>query len=179
MRFYLPQDGDLFINGKWNSNLETYQIRRNIGYIPQNPILFNRTVYENIKYGNDTITNEQIEKIINDLNIMGEFSNLEKGLNTPVGVNGSKLSGGQKQLVWCLRILLSDPEIILMDEPTASLDQKSKDLLFKMLDMVMSKKDKTVIMITHDPYLLKKANRKIYLKNGQISEYNSNEHTNI
>ena len=179
MRFYLPQDGDLFINGKWYSNLETYQIRRNIGYIPQNPILFNRTVYENIKYGNDTITNEQIEKIINDLNIMGEFSNLEKGLNTPVGVNGSKLSGGQKQLVWCLRILLSDPEIILMDEPTASLDQKSKDLLFKMLDMVMSKKDKTVIMITHDPYLLKKANRKIYLKNGQISEYNSNEHTNI
>ena len=107
-----------------------------------------------IKYSkNDTITNEQIEKIINDLNIMGEFSNLEKGLNTPVGVNGSKLSGGQKQLVWCLRILLSDPEIILMDEPTASLDQKSKDLLFKMLDMVMSKKDKTVIMITHDPYL--------------------------
>jgi ABC-type multidrug transport system fused ATPase/permease subunit len=177
MRFYLPEEGDLFENGQWYSNMTTYQIRRTIGYVPQNPILFNRSIYDNIKYGNHDITNKQIEEIINNIGIADEFSNLENGLDTQIGKNGSKLSGGQKQLCWCLRVLLQNPDVILLDEVTASMDKKTKDLLFKMLDVIM--KGKTVIMITHDDYLLKKADRKIYLKDGQISEYNSNKHNNI
>jgi ABC-type multidrug transport system fused ATPase/permease subunit len=179
MRFYLPTDGDVFIDGKWYADLTTYQIRKNIGYIPQNPILFNRSVYDNIKYGNDNITNQQIDQVVNDLGIAKEFSNLEDGLNSSVSKNGSKLSGGQKQLVWCLRILLQNPSYLFLDEPTASMDTKTKEVLFFMLDKIMEKGNKTVIMITHDPYLLKKANRKIYLKDGQITEYDSSKHTNI
>jgi ABC-type multidrug transport system fused ATPase/permease subunit len=180
MRFYLPQDGDMFIDGKWYADLKTYQIRRNIGYVQQIPILFNRSVYENIKYGNPNITNEQIDNVIYDLEIEKEFINLKDGLNTPVGKNGNHLSGGQKQLVMTLRILLQNPDYLFLDEPTASMDTKTKEVLFRLLDKIMSGGNpKTVIMITHDPYLLKKANRKIYLKNGQISEYDSSKHTNI
>lgn len=176
MRLYLPNKGDLFINNQWYSHQTTYQIRRSIGYVPQNPILFNRSIYDNIKYGND-ISNAEIDKIVIDLGISKEFTNLTKGLDTLVGKNGSKLSGGQRQLIWCLRILLVNPEIILLDEPTASMDVKSKDLLFYMLDKIMTK-EKTVVMITHDPYLLKKCTNKVFLKNGEISINNTNTHSN-
>jgi ATP-binding cassette subfamily B protein len=179
MRFYLPQEGDMFIDGKWYADLTTYQIRRNIGYVQQTPILFNRSVYENIKYGNPNITNDNIDQVVHELGIQKEFSNLEDGLNTTVGKNGSKLSGGQKQLVMTLRILLQNPDYLFLDEPTASMDTKTKEVLFYMLDKIMEKGKKTVIMITHDPYLLKKADRKIYLKKGEISEYDSSKHTNI
>lgn len=171
MRLYMPSKGDLFIKGQWYSHQTTYQIRRSIGYVPQNPILFNRSIYDNIKYGND-ISNAEIDKIVSDLGISKEFSNLTKGLDTLVGKNGSKLSGGQRQLIWCLRILLVNPEIILLDEPTASMDVKTKDLLFYMLDKIMTK-EKTVVMITHDPYLLKKCTNKVFLKNGEISINNN------
>ena len=176
MRLYMPNVGDLFINNQWYSHQTTYQIRRSIGYVPQNPILFNRSIYDNIKYGND-ISNQDIDYIVDDLGISKEFSNLTNGLNTLVGKNGSKLSGGQRQLIWCLRILLVNPEIILLDEPTASMDVKTKDLLFYMLDKIMTK-EKTVIMITHDPYLLKKCTNKVFLKNGEISINNEQTHSN-
>lgn len=166
MRFYLPDQGDIFINGEWYSNLTTYQIRKQIGYIPQTPVLFNRSVYDNIKYGNVKITNDQIDHLFHEYNIYHEFTNLENGLETPIGKNGSKLSGGQRQLIWCIRVMLSNPDIILMDEFTSAMDQKTKDIIIKMLNVMI--KGKTVIMVTHDDYLLRIADRRIYIKNGQI-----------
>lgn len=166
MQYYIPSQGDLFINGQWYSTLGTYQIRRHIGYIPQNPILFNRSLYDNIKYGNADLTNDEIDRTLNKLGIMSEFTNLEKGLNTLLGKNGSKLSGGQRQLVWCLRVLLSDPDVILMDEFTSAMDEKTKELVSKILDIMMV--GKTIVMVTHDPYLMKFANRKVNIKDGRV-----------
>ena len=160
MRFYIPQSGDLFINGKWYSEMETNQIRHKIGYIPQTPILFNRSIYDNIKYGNNTITNMYIDQTIEQLQIANEFSNLENGLETMIGKGGSKLSGGQKQLIWCLRVLLQDDiDVILMDEFTSAMDAKTKDLIIKILDILLN--DKIIIMVTHDPYLIKFATRNV------------------
>ena len=88
------------------------------------------------------------------------------GLDTRIGKNGSKLSGGQRQLVWCMRVLLYDPDILILDEPTASIDEKTKSILQNMLDIIM--KNKTVIMVTHDPFLVGIATRIVTIDHGQI-----------
>ena len=166
MQFYIPNEGDLFIDGGWYSTKGTYDIRRRIGYIPQNPILFNRSIYDNLKYGSDNISNKEVDALLIRLGVIDEFMNLENGLDTLIGKNGSKLSGGQKQLVWCIRILLSDPDIILMDEFTSAMDIKTKDLIAGILENMMV--GKTIIMVTHDPYLLKFATRQVKMKDGQV-----------
>jgi ABC-type bacteriocin/lantibiotic exporter with double-glycine peptidase domain len=83
----------------------------------------------------------------------------EAFLRRGVGKNGMHLSGGQRQLVWCLRVLLKGPPIVVMDEPTASMDAASKDALMVVMDRMMA--DRTVIMITHDPYLLRFADHTV------------------
>jgi ABC-type multidrug transport system fused ATPase/permease subunit len=155
----------MYFRGQSFRNIPLKDLRKKIGYVPQVPILFNRSVYENISYGNN-ISKDEIINILQEYNILKEFSNLEKGLDTPIGKNGSRLSGGQRQLVWCLRVLLNNPDVLILDEPTASIDFKTKEILNALLDKVM--KDKIVIMVTHDDYLLQKADRVIVMQNGQI-----------
>ena len=162
-KLYMPSSGDLYINGRWYHDMSTVEVRNHVGYVPQQPVLFNRSVYENIMYGNDPIKiNEAyVDKLLKDLKIEDEFINLSDGLHTKIGKNGSKLSGGQRQLVWCIRTLIRNPEVVILDEPTASMDEKTKKVLERIVDMLMT--GKTVIMITHDDYLLKKATRIVRL----------------
>lgn len=166
MRFYYPSSGDLYANNTWYSTMSTYDIRTRIAYVPQQPILFNRSVLDNIRYGNPNVSDQDIIHLLKDIGVYKEFSKLEGGLYSEIGKNGSRLSGGQRQLLWCLRILLKNPDILILDEPTSAMDNKTKDLLFKILDIVM--KGKTVIMVTHDPYLLQMADTKVYMSHGKI-----------
>jgi ATP-binding cassette, subfamily B, bacterial len=166
LKLYEPSSGEIFLNGVPYSLIDIKQLRKYIGYVPQQPILFNRTILENIKYGNMTISDEQIEETLKNLGLEGEFSKLQYGLKTQIGKNGSKLSGGQRQLVWCLRVLLNNPQVLILDEPTASLDEKTKNLMKSMFDVFMQ--NRTVLMVTHDPYLMKYADRIIYIKKGQV-----------
>jgi ABC-type bacteriocin/lantibiotic exporter with double-glycine peptidase domain len=94
------------------------------------------------------------------------LDNLPLGVDTNVGVNGNKLSGGQRQIIWVLKAFLINPEIVIMDEPTAAVDEKTKEIIHYLLEKIVNKK--TVIMITHDPYLLKFAKRIITLENGIV-----------
>jgi ABC-type multidrug transport system fused ATPase/permease subunit len=174
-----PTSGTIYFGGKSYSDIPTKQIREKIGYVPQQPILFNRTVLENIQYGNDNVTPEHIQRLIKDLGLEKEFSNLENGLNTRVGRNGSKLSGGQRQIVWCLRTILKNPDVLILDEPTASLDEKSRTLIKNLLDKMM--KDKTVIIVTHDNRMLDIADKKIFIEKGVIKmdAYGQTRHLNM
>lgn len=165
MKYNIPTEGTIYINGKDYNDIHLVELRKTIGYVPQQPILFNRSLLENILYGNDDYTINDVNNLLNKYNIT-DFNKFEKGLDTIIGKNGSKLSGGQRQLVWCLRVLLSKPSILILDEPTASIDEKTKNILRNMLHEIMY--NKTVIMITHDPYLIKVANRVITINNGMI-----------
>lgn len=165
MKYYEPQEGTLYYRGETYNMVPPRDLRKAIGYVPQVPILFNRSVIDNIRYGNN-VSRENIIDILQKYDIMKEFVNLEMGLDTPIGKNGSRLSGGQRQIVWCLRVLLNHPDVLILDEPTASIDFKTKEILNRLLDDVM--KDKIVIMVTHDEYLLKKANRVIMMGKGTI-----------
>jgi len=158
--------GQILLDGIPYSNIPIHILREKIGYVPQQPTLFNRTILENIKYSNPHVTTDEITALFEKYNISDEFSNLEDGLNTKVGKNGSKISGGQRQLIWSLRILLHKPEILILDEPTASLDEKTKHILTQMYDSAMQ--NKTIIMVTHDNYLMNYAKRHIELKDGHI-----------
>lgn len=162
-----PTQGDVFINGRNYKTLQEKDIFKRIGYMTQNPILFNRSIVENILFGNPNSTREQVIGLLEEFNLNVVFERLEKGIDTPVGKNGSKLSGGQRQVVWFLRIYLHNPEILIMDEPTASLSKESKEQLWKLIKRGFD--DKTIIMASHDDFLIKLATRKI-----SISGYNKN-----
>lgn len=162
MRFYTPVEGVVYIDGKSYNNMNIEDIRQKIGYVPQQPVLFNRSLLDNLLYGNTKHTREDVERLLFYLKLDDEFSSLENGLDTILGKNGSKISGGQRQIVWCLRVLMSNPEYVILDEPTASVDDKTKKILYNMIDLMT--KNKTVIMVTHDEFLMKKATRKINIK---------------
>jgi ABC-type bacteriocin/lantibiotic exporter with double-glycine peptidase domain len=114
-------------------------------------------------YGSEAIgiTIDQVEELIRNLGLESMFDNLEQGLMSLAGKNGSKLSGGQRQVVWILRVLLQEPEILLLDEPTASIDVETKDTIYALLSKLMH--DRTVVMVTHDEYLLQHCDRVIEL----------------
>jgi ABC-type bacteriocin/lantibiotic exporter with double-glycine peptidase domain len=154
-----PRSGDLFLNGKNYKTLKQIDIFGKFGYMTQTPILFNRSILDNILFSNPNSSRKQVEELLKEFGLDTVFNKLDKGIDTMVGKNGSKLSGGQKQVVWFLRIYLHDPEILLFDEPTASLSTKSKETLMKLINKGFA--NKTIIMASHDDFLIKMATRKV------------------
>ena len=166
LRYHEPDAGVVYWNGTPYSDFKVETLRKHIGYVPQQPVLFNRSVIDNILYGNTTANRSYVETIMKYFGIFDEFNSLEKGLDTVIGKNGSKLSGGQRQLIWCLRVMLYDPQVLVLDEPTASVDQKTKEILQSMLNVIM--RNKTIVMVTHDPFLVSNATRVVTLSGGLI-----------
>ena len=163
LKLHTPSQGEIYINGGPYSKISTAAIRKHIGYVPQSPILFNRTILENICYGNQHVNEEFVVYMMKELGLYEELGPI---LNTKVGKNGSSISVGQRQLVWTLRVLLKNPEIVILDEPTSALDEKSKTLFIKLLNKLIDKK--TVIIVTHDDTLMRYANRIVTLDKGKI-----------
>ena len=168
LKYHAPQAGEIFFEGVPYSQIDAKEIRQRIMYIPQNPILFNRTIYENIVYGLANVTKEDVMRVINDLGLGDLIKKFPLGLDTSVGKYGSKLSGGQRQIVWILKVILLNPEYVILDEPTASIDEDTKHVVRYLLEHVM--KDKTAIMVTHDMVLEKLAHRIISIDDGVITK---------
>ena len=154
--------GHITINDIEINEIHNSKLRKNIFYIPQKPKLFNRTLYENITYGLEHPPKEElIINVLNDLHMKDLFKDK---MNKKVGLDGNFLSGGQKQIVWLLRAFFHKSKIIVMDEPTASLDQENKELLIKTIHKLTI--GKTLIIISHDP--IDSQFRKIEFKDGKI-----------
>ena len=166
MRYYIPQAGEIYLQGQPYSRLSEIQIRQKIGYISQAPILFNRNLLENIKYSKKDATDEDVYELIESLELNEHFKRYPNGLNTLAGKNGNNLSGGEKQIVWVLRVLLQNPDILILDEPTSAMDDNTRDALLSILMKVT--KNKTVIAVTHDKDLLRFFNKKIIVRDKKI-----------
>jgi ATP-binding cassette, subfamily B, bacterial len=151
----IPYNGDIYINNINIKDININYLRKNIIYVPQNPRLFNRTIYENISYGNN-VSKEQVQNILDKYN-------LPIDINRNVGKYGSSLSGGQRQIVYLLRCLFKNTPIILLDEPTSSLDETIKQYIFDILSDLFI--NKTVIIISHDSQIYKYATKIINLTN--------------
>ena len=158
--------GTVTIDGVDLSNVSSNEIRKSISFVPQNPKLFNRTVYENITYGMPNKTRDDVDKMIAKLKLQKIFASLSDSLNTMAGKNGDNLSGGQRQVVFLLRCALRDNKIIILDEPTSALDNENRKFIMNILEEMF--KHKTLIIITHDNEILQHVDRIVYLKYGKL-----------
>jgi ATP-binding cassette subfamily B protein len=168
MKYIVPSSGEIYLNGSAYSSLSENDIRTRIGYIQQSSILFNRSLLENIKYGKLHASDEEVYALIDKLQLNYFMLRFPKGLDTIAGKNGSNLSGGEKQVIFILRILLQDPEIILFDEFTSAMDDNIKDALLDLLLKVL--RDKTVVCVTHDNDILKYFDKVYEIKDGVAIE---------
>jgi len=138
--------GTVLIDSKNLKDLSYETITQHITYIPQHPKLFNRTIYENLSY-NTNYSKKKLKQILEDMKLTEFFAKFKNGLDTEVGKEGKNLSGGQRQILALIRAMIHQKPILLLDEPTAALDTKTKDLFINLLDKI---KGKTVIIISHD-----------------------------
>ena len=170
MGFYKPDKGEILIDEEKLENLDIFSYRNLIGYVPQDPFLFNTSIKNNLLLSNNNASEEEINNII-DMSNCKEFVNKFKdGLNTIVGEKGSNLSGGQRQRIALARALIKNPEILIMDEPTNARDAHSSDLIFTTLKKLKNKM--TIILISHQ--ILKKENfdKIIIIENKKIKLLN-------
>lgn len=166
MGLYQPAQGSVLIDGVDMRQLDVTQLRRNIGYVPQDVSLFQGSLQHNIvltSYNGDT---ERLLKVTELTGLNHMISQHPEGLNMPVGERGQQLSGGQRQSVAIARALLSDPPVLILDEPTASLDHASEEKIKR--NLATQAAGKTLILITHRSSLLSLANRLIVIDQGKI-----------
>jgi ABC-type multidrug transport system fused ATPase/permease subunit len=161
LKYQKCQQGEIYIDQVPYSDLTLSDIRTTTFYLPQNPRLLNRTVYENIVYGITGIDIDMVNTVVHNLELDDFVQNLPQGLDTNVGVGGSKLSGGQKQIVWLIKLFLMNPNYILLDEPTSALDADTKKIVIDLVVKAMA--NRTVLIITHDEFLEKYAENVITL----------------
>jgi len=168
MGYYNVSDGEVIHNGVNVLDINREYLRSKIAIINQKVVLFDRSIIDNICYGNN-IPKEKVKQIIKNLQVMRVFKNQPQGLETLAGLHGSSLSGGQKQIIYLLRCYLSNKPIIIMDEPTAAVDNIHKKYIMRMVDE-MAKKS-TLIVVTHDAEYAASFPTKIYIDGGKIVKF--------
>uniref|UniRef100_A0A9J7ZZR1 ABC-type xenobiotic transporter n=1 Tax=Cyprinus carpio carpio TaxID=630221 RepID=A0A9J7ZZR1_CYPCA len=146
-RFYDPDSGEVTLDGHDIRSLNVCWLRENMGIVSQEPVLFGTTITENIRYGREDATDEDIERAIKEANAYDFISKLPDKLNTMVGERGAQLSGGQKQRIAIARALIKNPKILLLDEATSALDTQSESIVQAALDKARA--GRTTIVIAH------------------------------
>lgn len=162
---YPPKDGSILLDGVDIRQLDTTQLRRNIGYVPQDVSLLINTLKHNIA-GNEAHSDSQILATAQQVGLMPMITQHPDGLLMPVGERGQQLSGGQRQCVALARALINDPSVLVLDEPTSSLDYANEELIKQVLARVSA--GKTLILVTHRTPLLALVDRLIVIDQGKI-----------
>lgn len=173
LRFADIDSGKITIDGQDISEVTQASLRAKIAYVPQEPLLFHRSVRENIAYGRPGATDTEIEEAAKKAGAYDFIVGLKDGFDTMVGERGIKLSGGQRQRVAIARAILKDAPILVLDEATSALDSESEALIQKSLETLM--KNRTSIVIAHRLSTIAKLDRIIVLKNGKIVEDGSHD----
>ncbi len=167
-RFYDPQSGRVLIDGQDIAGVTQDSLRRAIGIVPQDSVLFNDTIGYNIAYGRDDVSQADIEAAARGAALDGFIARLPQGYDTPVGERGLKLSGGEKQRVAIARTLLKNPPILLLDEATSALDSRTETAIQETLAQISQQR--TTLIIAHRLSTVVDADRIIVLQDGSIAE---------
>jgi ATP-binding cassette, subfamily B, bacterial len=167
-RFYSVTGGEILIDGKNINDLEIKSLRKAIGVVPQEVVLFGGTIYENILYGNPLASEEEVYNAARQANALNFIENFPDKFNTLVGERGVQLSGGQKQRVAIARALLKNPQILILDEATSSLDAESEKLVQEALEQLMQ--NRTTFIIAHRLSTVRNADRILVIHQGEIVE---------
>ncbi|CAA0832375.1 ABC transporter B family member 9 [Striga hermonthica] len=167
-RFYDPDAGQVLIDGLDLKSLNLKWIRGKIGLVSQEPILFATTIKENILYGKEDASDDEIRRSIELANAAKFIDKLPQGLDTMVGEHGTQLSGGQKQRIAIARAILKNPKILLLDEATSALDSESERIVQEALDNVMT--NRTTIVIAHRLTTIRNADLIAVVHSGKLVE---------
>jgi ATP-binding cassette subfamily B protein len=173
LRFSDIDGGSITIDGQNIAAVTQQSLRESIAYVPQEPMLFHRSLFENIAYGKPDATLEEVRDAATKANALEFIEKLPQGFETTVGERGVKLSGGQRQRIAIARAILKDAPILVLDEATSALDSESEKLIQDALTKLM--KGRTSIVVAHRLSTISKLDRIIVLENGKISEQGSHQ----
>lgn len=172
-RFFDVTDGDIRLDDQSIRSIEIESLRRNIGIVMQDNILFSDSVRSNIMMGNPHATEEEVIAAAKAANAHDFIMNLPEGYDTEVGERGVKLSGGQKQRIAIARVFLKNPPIIILDEATSALDLESEALIQQSLDELA--RDRTTIIVAHRLSTITSADQILVIENGMLMEQGTHE----
>jgi ABC-type multidrug transport system fused ATPase/permease subunit len=172
-RFYDVEKGEVTVDGHSVRSVTQQSLRRQIGIVPQDPILFSGTIEENIKYGRMDATHDEVVEVARMVGAHGFINRLDKGYDAEVGQRGGNLSAGQRQLLCLARAILTDPRILILDEATSNIDTNTERIMQRALHKLT--KDRTCITIAHRLSTVTGAHRIIVLEKGRIIEQGSHK----
>ncbi|KAI9195310.1 hypothetical protein LWI28_013695 [Acer negundo] len=172
-RFYDPDSGEVLMDGVNIKNLQLRWLRQNIGLVGQEPILFAASMKENIAYGKENATDDEIRRAIALANAAKFIDKLPQGMDTMVGPNGTQLSGGQKQRLAIARAILKNPRILLLDEATSALDAESERIVQHALENVMT--NRTTVVVAHRLTTIRNADIIAVVHKGKLVEQGNHE----
>jgi ATP-binding cassette subfamily B protein len=170
-RFYDPQQGRILLDDVDIKDLELSSLRAQFSIVLQDPLLFSGTIFENISYGDPDASIEQVEEAAKAANAHEFITDLEAGYDTLVGEGGTKISGGERQRIAVARAFLRDAPILILDEPTSSIDSRTEAVILEALDRLMQ--GRTTIMIAHRLSTIRSADEILVLNEGQLVERGS------
>lgn len=171
--FLRPTAGCIWLDGRNMQSLDLRSYRRFLAFVPQDTILFEGTVRENITYGLTPVSEPRLRQAIRDANAEEFIENLPEGLETRIGENGARLSGGQRQRLAIARALIRDPRVLVLDEATSALDTTSEAQIQEALARLMQ--NRTTFVVAHRLSTIQNATRILVLENGQIVEMGTHQ----
>ncbi len=166
--FLKPTNGTMLIDGKSVNDINITDYRHSISVVPQNSILFDGTIRENITYGLTKYSEEDVQRVVEQSNISEFLKDIPEGLNFKIGEHGAKLSGGQRQRISIARALIRNPSILILDEATSALDNVSEYHVQKAIEQVI--KGKTTFIVAHRLSTIRNADRIVVMDDGKILE---------
>jgi len=167
-RFYNAERGSITLDGNDVREVTLDSLRRNVGIALQSVFLFDTSIRENIAYGSPGVSDREIERVARTAQIHDFIHSLPMGYGTPVGERGVRLSGGQRQRIALARVLLHNPRVLILDEPTSSVDAATERKLRDAFEV--ARKGRTTFVIAHRLGTVRHADRIIVLKNGRVEE---------
>ncbi|MFX0035495.1 MAG: ABC transporter ATP-binding protein [Candidatus Hermodarchaeota archaeon] len=174
LRLYEPQEGAIFLDGIDIREYPLHVLRRLIGYIEQDVYLFSKTVNENISFGRQSATQEEIIDVAKLAQVDEFVQNFPKGYDTIVGERGTRLSGGEKQRIAIARAFLTNPQILIFDDSVSAVDSETEEKIRRAMENIL--RDRTTLIITHRLYTIRTSDKIIVLKHGDIvAEGNHNQ----
>lgn len=172
-RFYDPQSGEVRIDGQPIQKVTQASLRAAIGVVPQDTVLFNDTLFNNVRYGRPDASDEDVWRAIRMAHLDNFIAHLPEGADTRVGERGLKVSGGEKQRIAIARVLLKNPPILLFDEATSALDSHAEQAILTAMNEVS--RNRTSIVIAHRLSTVIDADRIVVLRDGQVVEQGSHQ----
>lgn len=176
-RFYDPESGRVLIDGEDLKNINLRDFRSKVGYVGQEPVLFNQTIRENLRYGKPEATDEDMMHALGMANAAKIINKLPDGLDTIVGAQGGQLSGGEKQRIALARAFIKQPKILILDEATSALDRANEEEVQEAIDNLKNGDSNiTTIVVAHRLSTIRYSDKIVVLKDGKVVEEGNHEY---